>query len=122
MFLSLRDGDKGGLHRHRGVATSHMGFKLYATRGTARFLGRHGIDCERSTRCARAGPDIVDHIKNGKIQLIINTPLGKKAQYDELAMRLRGARATACPASPPSPPPRRWCPRFARSGRARCGS
>ena len=35
-------------------------------------------------------PDAVDHIKNGRIQLILNTPLGKKAQYDEMAMRLAG--------------------------------
>jgi len=37
-------------------------------------------------------PDVVDAIKNGKINLIINTPLGKKAQYDEAAMRLAGLR------------------------------
>jgi len=37
-------------------------------------------------------PDIVDHIKNGKIHLMMNTPQGKKAQYDELAMRLAGLR------------------------------
>ena len=37
-------------------------------------------------------PDVVDLIKNGEIQLMLNTPLGKKAQYDEVAMRLAGLR------------------------------
>ena len=37
-------------------------------------------------------PDVVDLLKNGQIQLVINTPLGKKAQYDEAAMRLAGLR------------------------------
>jgi len=37
-------------------------------------------------------PDIVDHVRNGRIQLMINTPLGKKSVYDEQAMRLAGLR------------------------------
>ncbi len=37
-------------------------------------------------------PDIVDHVRNGKIQLMINTPSGKKSVYDERAMRLAGLR------------------------------
>ena len=35
---------------------------------------------------------MVDHIKNGQIALILNTPLGKKVQHDEVAMRLAGLR------------------------------
>ena len=35
-----------------------------------------------------SAPDIVDHIKNGRVQLMINTPLGRKSMYDEQAMRL----------------------------------
>ena len=37
-------------------------------------------------------PDIVDHVRNGQVQLIINTPMGKKSVYDEAAMRLAGLR------------------------------
>jgi carbamoyl-phosphate synthase large subunit len=91
VFLSLRDEDKPGAI---GIAGSlaHMGFTIYATTGTARFLTERGIACERVFKVAEGRPDIVDHIKNGKVQLMLNTPRGKKAKYDERAMRLAGLR------------------------------
>jgi len=91
VFLSLRDEDK---HGAIGIAGSlaHMGFKIYATKGTAKFLSERGIACERIFKVAEGRPDVVDHIKNGQIQLMLNTPRGKKAQFDERAMRLAGLR------------------------------
>ncbi len=91
VFLSLRDGDKP---QAIGIAGSlgHMGFRLYATRGTAKYLRDHGIDCETVAKVGEGRPDATDHIKNGAIQLIINTPLGRKAQYDERSMRQTGLR------------------------------
>ncbi|MBM4390859.1 MAG: hypothetical protein FJ090_07025, partial [Deltaproteobacteria bacterium] len=50
------------------------------------------IPATRVWKVREGRPDVVDRIKNGDIQLIINTPLGKKAQYDEAAMRLSGLR------------------------------
>ncbi|TNE89252.1 MAG: carbamoyl-phosphate synthase large subunit [Deltaproteobacteria bacterium] len=91
VFLSFRDADKPACV---GIAGSlrHLGFKLYATRGTAKYLADHGVQCEPVHKVNQGRPDTVDHIKNGKIQLMLNTPLGKKAQYDELSMRLAGLR------------------------------
>ena len=89
VFLSLRDADKPQSVQIAG-ALQHMGFTLYATSGTYRFLRDHGIEAERIFKVREGRPDAVDHIKNGRIHLILNTPLGKKAQYDELAMRLAG--------------------------------
>ncbi len=89
VFLSIRDSDKAASVAVAG-ALAHMGFKLYATSGTARFLAEKGIEAERCFKVREGRPDAVDHIKNGRIQLILNTPLGKKAQYDEMAMRLAG--------------------------------
>ncbi len=91
VFLSLRDADK---QRAIGIAGSlhHMGFKIFATGGTATFLDEYGIPCEPVFKVNEGKPDIVDHIKNGKIQLMLNTPQGKKAQFDERAMRLAGLR------------------------------
>lgn len=91
VFLSFRDADK---HEAPGIAKelAQLGFKLYATRGTAARLVSSGIPCERVWKVREGRPDVVDRVKNGDIQLIINTPLGKKAQYDELAMRLSGLR------------------------------
>ena len=91
VFLSLRDGDK---HEAVGIAgpLRQMGFTIFATGGTARALTTAGIACERVYKVREGRPDIVDRIKNGDIHLIINSPLGKKAQYDEAAMRLAGLR------------------------------
>jgi carbamoyl-phosphate synthase large subunit len=91
VFLSLRDSDKPNAV---GIAGSlgHMGFTLYATRGTAKYLAEHGIACETIHKVGEGRPDVNDHIKNGKVQLMINTPIGKKAQYDERSMRQTGLR------------------------------
>ena len=89
VFFSVRDHDK---HLSVGIAGAlkHMGFELFATAGTADFLADNGIAAERVFKVREGRPDAVDLIKNGRIKLIINTPLGKKARYDELAMRLAG--------------------------------
>lgn len=91
VFLSLQDRDK---EDSIGIAGSlaHMGFKIYATGGTARFLANHGIECKTVFKVREGRPDVVDLIKNGEIHLMLNTPQGKKAQYDEVAMRLAGLR------------------------------
>ena len=90
-FLSMRDRDKKHIV---GIAGGllHMGFELYATGGTALYLAERGIPCESVYKVREGRPDIVDLIKNGKIHLMLNTPKGKKAQYDEQAMRLAGLR------------------------------
>jgi carbamoyl-phosphate synthase large subunit len=91
VFLSLRGDDK---HEAAPIAGAlrQMGFKIYATAGTAKALAAEGIEAERVYKVREGRPDVVDLLKNGKIQLIINSPLGKKAQYDEAAMRLAGLR------------------------------
>ncbi|MDP2308885.1 MAG: carbamoyl-phosphate synthase large subunit [Pseudomonadota bacterium] len=91
VFMSFRDGDKHEAGPIAG-ALRQMGFRLYATGGTARALTEAGVEVERVYKVREGRPDVVDLIKNGQIQLVINTPLGKKAQYDEAAMRLAGLR------------------------------
>ena len=91
VFISFRDVDKRAAI---GIAGSlrHLDFELFATRGTAQFLRDHGIPCERVNKVNEGRPDVVDLIKNGRIHLMLNTPLGQKALYDERAMRLAGLR------------------------------
>ncbi|MEO0601324.1 MAG: carbamoyl-phosphate synthase large subunit [Myxococcota bacterium] len=91
VFLSIRDSDKAESISIAG-ALAHLGFKLYATGGTAQYLEDRGIQCEGVYKVREGRPDAVDLIKNGDVKLIINTPLGKKALYDEMAMRLAGLR------------------------------
>jgi carbamoyl-phosphate synthase large subunit len=64
-----------------------LGFRILATRGTHAHLGGLGIRSERIFKVGEGRPDIVDGIVSGEVDLLINTPLGKKSQYDDYAMR-----------------------------------
>ncbi len=64
-----------------------MGYKIMATRGTHAYLSRLGIPSERIFKVGEGRPNIVDGIVSGEVGLLINTPLGKKSQYDDYAMR-----------------------------------
>ncbi len=64
-----------------------LGFKILATKGTHAYLSRLGIQSDRVFKVGEGRPNIVDGIVSGEIGLLINTPLGKKSQYDDYAMR-----------------------------------
>ena len=64
-----------------------LGFVVLATGGTHAYLTRLGIECERVFKVGEGRPDLVDKIMSGDVQLLINTPLGKRSQYDDYAMR-----------------------------------
>ena len=63
------------------------GYHLLATTGTARALADHGIPCTVVNKVTEGRPHMIDHIKNGVIQLIINTTQGKQAIADSLTIR-----------------------------------
>ncbi|MDP8216713.1 MAG: carbamoyl-phosphate synthase large subunit [Candidatus Kaelpia imicola] len=65
-----------------------LGFKIYATDGTADFLKDNGIEVLRVKKLHQGRPNIVDLIKNKKLQLIINTPVGKESKYDDSYIRI----------------------------------
>ena len=64
-----------------------MGFKIIATRGTARVLRSSGIEVETVYKVNEGRPNVVDYIKSGKVDLIVNTPLGRESFFDEKAIR-----------------------------------
>ena len=64
-----------------------MGFEIWATSGTAKYLRGRGIPVKRVLKVYEGRPHIVDHLISGEIDLLINTPLGKHAQYDDYALR-----------------------------------
>ncbi len=64
-----------------------MGFEIKATRGTQEFLAESGIRSELILKLHEGRPNIDDAIKNGEIQLVINTPIGKASQYDDSYIR-----------------------------------
>ncbi|MGQ9627614.1 MAG: carbamoyl-phosphate synthase large subunit [Anaerolineae bacterium] len=85
-FLSVNDNDKANLVPiARGLAEA--GFHLMATRGTASYLRTHGLNVETVKKVREGRPHIVDHIKNGQVQLVVNTPLGKGSFDDEGTIR-----------------------------------
>jgi len=78
-----------------------------ATRGTAAALESAGIEAESVFKVNEGRPNIVDLVKTGKIDLVINTPLGRESFYDEKSIRRAAIRYIfrASPRSLPRTPP-----------------
>ncbi|MGE5445757.1 MAG: carbamoyl-phosphate synthase large subunit [Ignavibacteriales bacterium] len=76
-FISVKDEDKP---RVVGIARKlqELGFSVMATRGTAAYLENLKISCKMVNKVVEGRPNIADHIKNGEVQLVINTTLGEK--------------------------------------------
>jgi carbamoyl-phosphate synthase large subunit len=85
-FISVNDGDKGQ-SAVLARKLSRLGFKLVATFGTAARLREVGLDVENVFKVNEGRPNVVDFIKRGEIDLIINTPLGRVSHFDEQAIR-----------------------------------
>ncbi|MFP3974682.1 MAG: carbamoyl-phosphate synthase large subunit [Chloroflexota bacterium] len=64
-----------------------LGFTIKATEGTHALLTSQGIESERILKMHEGRPNIVDGITNNEIQLVINTPAGKRSQYDDSYIR-----------------------------------
>ena len=85
VFLSVNDQDKlSAIPLARDLF--EIGFEIVATSGTALELKRNGIPAESIFKVGEGRPNAVDGIKNGEIQLVINTPLGAQSRYDEEAI------------------------------------
>lgn len=85
-LISVNDFDKGAalkiardLHR--------MGFEICATAGTADYFARTGLPVTRVNKVSAGSPHVVDWIRDGRAQLIINTPLGSAAHSDGAQIR-----------------------------------
>ena len=91
IFLSVSDHDK----RHCGPLAKELhalGFRLIATRGTAAALEAAGVPAEPVYKVNEGRPNIVDLVKTGKVDMIINTPLGRESFYDEKSIRRAAIR------------------------------
>src|SRR6267154_2068074 len=91
VFLSVNDRDKKQLGA-LGKELASLGFRLLATRGTAAALASAGIEAEAVFKVNEGRPNIVDLVKTGKIDLVINTPLGRESFYDEKSIRRAAIR------------------------------
>ncbi len=86
VLISVNDYDKGAalkiardLHR--------LGFRLYATPGTANFLQKAGLPVQAVNKFSQGSPHTVDLIRNGQVQMVINTPRGRHAHADGTEIR-----------------------------------
>jgi carbamoyl-phosphate synthase large subunit len=89
IFISVND-----YHKDRIVPVAksfqELGFKILATAGTAKHLKDHGIEAAVIHKLSEGRPNVVDYIKNGDIQMVINTSVGRKSSRDAYHIR-RGA-------------------------------
>ena len=87
-FLSVRDEDKGAVVPVAS-ALDALGFKLLATAGTARVLAAAGLAVEyvRKVTEESGGPSVVDLVRRGRCDLVVNTPQGSGARTDGYLIR-----------------------------------
>ena len=85
-FISVKDEDKP---RIPGITRKlrELGFNIMATRGTGAYLENQGINCNIVNKVIEGRPNIVDHIKNGEVQLVINTTFGEKEIAQSYSIR-----------------------------------
>jgi carbamoyl-phosphate synthase large subunit len=82
VFLSVHDRHKPAL---LAVARRfhQLGFELVASAGTARYLAEHELPVDAVLKVHEGRPNVVDHLINGQIDLVINTPMGRDARVDD---------------------------------------
>jgi carbamoyl-phosphate synthase large subunit len=95
VFVTVSDADKPGA---QGIATllHDMGFRIVATRGTARAISRMGVPVERINKLDEGSPHVVDWIARGDVDMVVNTPAGTGARADGYEIR-RAAIARGIP-------------------------
>ncbi len=86
VLISIAHRDRGGL-LPVAKAFDGLGFTIIATEGTQQYLGENGIKADPINKMHEGRPNILDVIKNGDIQLIINTPAGTESEYDDSYIR-----------------------------------
>ncbi len=86
VFISVHDRDKAQAAK-LAQRLHELGFGLWATRGTCAALRAAGIPAQPVFKVKEGRPNVIDQVKAGKIQLIINTPLGMEPFFDEKAIR-----------------------------------
>ncbi|GAA6193881.1 carbamoyl-phosphate synthase large subunit [Ruegeria litorea] len=86
-FISIKDADKTALMIEAAQVLVAQGFTLIATRGTQSWLDGHGVPCELVNKVYEGRPDVVDLLKDGQVQLLMNTTEGAQAVEDSKGIR-----------------------------------
>jgi len=92
VLLTINERDRKPVLVEIAKGFAKLGFRLLATSGTAAFLAERGVECQTIAKTGENRPDIVDEIKNGNIQLVINTPIGRQGKSDDSHIRKSAIR------------------------------
>src|SRR2546430_1077264 len=92
VFISVKDADKKEV---AAIARDFcaLGFKILATSGTAAAIAEAGVPVSRVFKLTEGRPHVLDLLKNGEIDFIVNTPTGKSPREDEVKIRSAAAAA-----------------------------
>ena len=86
VLITVAEQDRsGGLEAAKRFV--QLGFKLFATEGTQAYLDQHGVTATLIKKMHEGRPNIADTIKNGEIQLVVNTPIGRLSNHDDSYIR-----------------------------------
>ncbi|MDO5566872.1 MAG: ATP-grasp domain-containing protein, partial [Planctomycetia bacterium] len=91
VLITVAEQDRPAVNQ-AALRFAELGFKILATAGTYKDLQAAGIPCERILKVHEGRPNILDAMKNGDIQLVVNTPAGKRSQYDDSYIRKTAIR------------------------------
>jgi carbamoyl-phosphate synthase large subunit len=86
VLITVTDADKPSILEPARLFTE-MGFGILATRGTHAFLQKNGINAQLVKKLGFGRPDLVDAIKTGDVDLVVNTPSGSQSQQDDAYIR-----------------------------------
>ena len=86
-FISIRDEDKTPAMLEAAQILTGQGFSIVATRGTAAWLSENGVACRTVNKVYEGRPDIVDMMKDGGVQLVMNSTEGAQAVEDSKSIR-----------------------------------
>ena len=91
IFISVTDSDKPAATQ-LAVHFNDLGFKVIATAGTAQAISAMGVPVRRINKIAEGSPHVVDCIRGGEVDLVINTPTGSGARADGYEIRTAAVR------------------------------
>ena len=92
VLISVNDRDKAEVTDiAKGFA--ELGFKIVATGGTSELLKKNGIECKSIHKLQQGRPNVLDAITNGEVDIVINSPIGKKGADDDSYIRKAAIKA-----------------------------
>ena len=91
VLITVADPEKAGIASAARILKD-LGFRIIATKGTHDYLASKGVESQPILKLHEGRPNVVDEIKNNGVQLIINTPAGRRSQHDDSYIRKSAIR------------------------------